>query len=128
MKRAQIRYVASGWQEPLNRKIALARVVVESQHGSAGWQIRQFLRNRSQRRPRRNTDQDTFFGGAAAGLFTRGLGIDQDHTVEQTGIQILGDEAGAQSLDGVWAGGAAGNDGRAGRLNGIHLELGELGL
>ncbi len=36
-------------QEPFNRKVTLAGVVVEAQHGAASRNIRQLLGNRSQR-------------------------------------------------------------------------------
>jgi hypothetical protein len=59
------------------------------------------LRDGGQRGAGGDAHQHAFLAGAAAGVFARGLGIDLDHAVEQAGVQVLGDEAGANALDGV---------------------------
>jgi hypothetical protein len=98
-----------GWmcglrQEAFDRQVALARVVVEAQHLGAGGQLGQLLRDGGQRGAAGDAHQHAFFAGAAAGVFAGGFGVDLDHAVEQAGVQVLGDEARANALDGVGRG------------------------
>ena len=115
-------------QEALDRQVALARVVVETQHLGASGQLGQLLRDGRERRPRGDAHQHALFARAAAGVFASGFCIDLDHAVEQAGVQVLGDEARANALDGVGCRCAARDHGRCRGFHREYLELWELGL
>ena len=86
-------------QEPINRKVALASIVVEAEHAGTRRDLRQLLRNRCQRRARGNADQDAFFTRRAPRHLACGFGLDLDHAIEQGGVQVLRNEARTNALD-----------------------------
>ena len=69
-----------------------------------------------------DADQQAFLFGQAAGVVERLLVGDLDDFVDQLGVQHAGDKAGADSLDLVRAGLAAGEHGAVGGLDGDGLE------
>src|SRR5262249_41790041 len=71
-----------------------------------------------QRGARRDAAQEPLFAGEAAGVLESVVLRDRDDLVDDRAIQVLGDEAGADALDGVIADFLAGEDCGLGRLDG----------
>eukprot|EP00128_Syssomonas_multiformis_P009023 Colp12_sorted_trinity150504_noHs@36007 len=71
--------------------------------------------------------EDALLGGQGSGGGDGGVGVDLDDAVDEGGVAVLRDEAGADALDLVGTGRAAGQHRRLGGLHRNQLQIGVLG-
>src|SRR3954465_437061 len=109
-------------QEIRDREIALAGIVIEGEDALAGADLVELLADRRQARARADADQHAFLARRPP-RHLLGVGrIDQDDPVDRVGVEIGGNEAGADALDRVRAGLATGDDRGQGRLDREHTQ------